>query len=196
MLHGPAETTASPARPLAPHASELKVPAAGEYRHILIPTSLEKVDRPAVMLGLQMAAAYQAKATLLHILPAGETSNSVHWLDALDNLNRAMMTPGREVLSGQRLVDATRTRIREYLDQEIPATLRSSLEIHVECRLGEVAEEITKFADAQGVDLTILCCEPTTWGLPILPSTVRRILQLSQKRVIMVRPDTVAQAAG
>lgn len=195
MLHGPADITVSPPRPLAPHATDLKIPA-GEYRHILIPTSLERVDRPAVMVGLQMAAAYRARATLLHVLPAVEPSNSVHWLDALDNLNRALMTPGREALSGPRLVDSTRTRISEFLDQEIPSPLRSSLEIHVECRLGEVAEEITKFADTQGVDLTILCCEPTTWGLPILPGTVRRILQLSQKRVILVRPDTVAQAAG
>jgi nucleotide-binding universal stress UspA family protein len=166
---------------------------SSEYSHILIPTGMQRRDLPAVLLGLQMAAALNAKATVLHVAPMPEPTNPLHWLDAIENLHRAMAHPGKPASADEvkELLEESRTRVRAYLEREIPVHLRTQVDIDVECCLGDVADEILRFASVESVDLVVLSSRLSRWWLPVVPPRVHRMLQRMRKRVIVVRPDTV-----
>ena len=52
--------------------AEAKAPVPAVYRHILIPSGLDQRDRSAVLFGLELAAAYRSRVTLLHVITPPE----------------------------------------------------------------------------------------------------------------------------
>lgn len=162
------------------------------YRHILVPTNLAASDVPALMLGMELAALHGATLAVLHVLPDGNPEYSVDWLAAIDRLHRALdQTNGS--LRSQGSHDAAqqaRSRIKHFIEQEVPAPLRDVVEVHAECRSGDTADKIAQFAEQAAADVVIMSSGLSRWWLPILPATVRRVLQLARRPVILVRPDT------
>jgi nucleotide-binding universal stress UspA family protein len=154
------------------------------YAHILIPTTLSASEHPAVRLGLQLAAGHETRVTLLHVLPFEASPTSVHWMDAIDKLHRALSPDLRSPAN----VAAVPPKIWEFLQREIPDQLRSGVDIHAEGRQGDFAEEVVRFAARSGVDLIILCTELSWNWLPVLPPQARRVLQLARQRVALVGP--------
>lgn len=120
--------------------------------HILVPVRLDASERESVSLALGMAAAHRARVTLLHVLTAFEAP-SAHWLDAIDNLQRALDGHSRDTAPAIRMREA---EIREFLEREIPAAKRAAVDVAVACRVGDVATEIVRAAKDLAADLIVL----------------------------------------
>ena len=170
--------------------------ADGRYVHILVPTSLARTERPALLWGAQTAAAHDARLSVLHVLPPFDESGSIHWLDGLDNLHRALSGSGGPPRRGtatpqdrRAAVEAWRHRVREFVEGLVPAALRQGVDLRAELSVGEVADEIARFADDEGVDLMILSSDLRRGWLPILPARLRQILKLTRTPSAVVRPD-------
>jgi len=163
--------------------------------HILVPTALVPRDRAALLLGLRLAA-QQARVTVLHVAPPLEPPNSVHWLDAIDNLHRAMAEPraAPAACSVDEAMQRACARIRADFERMVPASLRYSAQVRAACRVGDTATEIARFAEKEAVDLVILSGVPSAWRLPFWPSVSRRVLQRTTRPVVFVRPETAALA--
>jgi nucleotide-binding universal stress UspA family protein len=162
--------------------------------HILIPTALKPRDRAAILMGLQMASAGNSKVTLLHVIlkeasafPADDPSISVHWLEAIESLHRALSR--KRTVDSLKALQGARDRLAAFLDEEIPTPLWRRVDWRLECGRGDVAEEIVRFAAAESVDLLILSSELSQWRLPIVPSRVHRVLQQARCRVMVVKPE-------
>ena len=162
---------------------------AGRYRHILVPNGLADYERPALKLGAEMAALQRAALTVLHVQPAIDDLSSVHWLDAIDRLHQALDQSGGSQKHGRDADAHARQQIKKLLEQELPAQGRDGLVVHVECRTGDVADQITQFADETSVDLVIMSTGRSRWWLPVLPASVRRVLRRAHQQVILVGPD-------
>jgi len=153
-------------------------------------------EREALRLALRMAAVYEAKLTLLHVVPPDDERRSVHWLDAIDDLYGALSRPNR-YFSNPASNDphlAARTDVSTFLASEAPAVLREAVSIAVECRTGDVASEIVRFADDARADLIVLCGEPPQWGLPLWPGLVRSVFHMTRKQIVLVRPCSTSAA--
>jgi len=197
MLHETTDTRPSSNGVLPLGLRSSPVTDGTECSHILIPTALTRREHSAVMLGLQMAAALNAQATLLHIVPIAEQTNSLHWLDAIERLQRTMLHPSGEPPALDRLtiLEQSRAKVVTYLEREVPQHLRSRTRMRVECCLGDVADEILRFAAAESVDLVILSSGLSRWWLPVVPARVHRVLRQLRNRVIVVRQDKADRPA-
>lgn len=160
--------------------------------HILIPLAIRGGELPVVILGLQIAAATKARVMLFHVAPlskcrppSSEFSTSWHWLDAIDRLNRASLARGE-----LQAIEHFRERLEAYFKTEVPESIQALAEVQMEVRVGDVAEEIVRFATESSVDLVILSSELSRWRLPILPPRTYRMLQQMHKRVIVVRLES------
>ncbi len=163
---------------------------AGRYRHILVPNGLADHELPALRLGAEMAALQRAALTVLYVRHAVDDRSSVHWLDAIDQLHQALDQSGGSQKRGSHDADAqARQQIKEILDQELPAQGCDGLEVRVECRTGDVADQIAQFADETSVDLVIMSTGRSRWWFPVLPASVRRVLRHARHQVILVGPD-------
>lgn len=169
----------------------------GNYEHILVPTNFDPRERPAVMLALQMALACQAKVTLLHVLAPAEPPRSTHWLDAIDNLYDALSRPrGQTQMAAlMQAIESTRARISAFLEAEIPLEIRRDLDIRTECRSGETATEVARFADENEVDLMILSSDRSTRRFFFRRQLSKEILRLARQPVILVHPHVSDQVA-
>ncbi len=189
MLHDSSQNRHMLSHFVPAHQPRRQIIKSQKLSHILIPTALLPSEHPAVSLGLQIASTVGAMATFLHIVPrpsVNEPSNPWNWLDALDNLHQSL----NPVVSTQaRLahLEETRGRVTDYLERELQGYLQSETEIEVECREGDVTEEILRFAATESVDLVILSSSLHYWGLPFVPPRIQRLLQQMNKRVIVVR---------
>ena len=185
MLNGTATVATSIPNVVGEPQPKFKVRERTDIAHILVPLSLNENDRPALTLGLQLAAAHRADITLLHVLPPEETPGSVHWLSAIDNLHQSLSNPTRPKAP---TVDEARAAIQAFFVREAADHLRDSVQVRTECRVGDPASEIVRFAEHESVDMVILATELTTWGLPIWPGLVRSVLGNTRKQVVLVRP--------
>lgn len=176
----------------------------GDYSQILAPTTLSPDERPAILLGFQLAAATGARLTLLHVLPdvepvtnGAERNGSLHWLEAIDNLHQALRT-GRVLSRPARLkrLEQFRGRLAEFAEEQVPACLRLETNVRFECLSGDVVEEIARYAVAESADLVILTSRLSCWKLPVVPSRLHRVLQRLHSRVIVVRPDGKPRTAA
>ena len=170
----------------------LTSPTESPIAHILVAVRIDQREREAVKLALRMAAAQRARVTLLHVVAPVELT-SMHWLDAIDNLHRAVSRQSRDQLSE---VDQGRSHLSDFLDREIPRELREPLDLQVECRVGDVATEIARFADEQSVDLVFLCDRPSGWRPSIWSSLSQRIVQLNSKPIVFARPQAKQNGNG
>lgn len=160
------------------------------YAHILIPVHLTRRDQTALLLGLQMAHAFQGQVTVLHVLAPQEQPSSMHWLDAIDDLHRSLSRERHR--SDLTSVQRGQEEVTAFLDRELPAGMRRAADIRVECRIGDPANEIARFADEQA-DLVLMSEQRTVWRLPLWPSMARRVLQRTLKPVLLVHPQPKAR---
>lgn len=156
-------------------------PAAGPLAHILVPVRLDASERDAVSFALRMAAAHGARVTLLHVLtPLG--TPSAHWLDAIDNLHRALDGHPRDTAPAIRTSESA---ILEFLEREIPADAREAVDIHVECRVGDVATEIARATHELAADLVVLRRHPARWRRSHLSELTNRVVQLGSIPIML-----------
>lgn len=167
--------------------SESQSPSASlpQRLHVLLPIRGDRRERDATMLALQMAAGCRAKVTLLHVLAPPEQTSTVHWLDAIESLHRGLSGPRR---TDAKSLEKTRAEMLAYVEREIPADLRKSLDIQSECRIGDVAEEIARCANDRPVDLVIVCAARSRWRWPWWSRISQRVVSLTRKPVILVHP--------
>lgn len=162
------------------------------YSHVLVPMTLDATqDRAALPLAAEIALLHRAKLTFLHVLPGIISENSMHWLDAIDGLHLALEQANSNRPGERRLSPTERVRreIKTLVDREGPAELLGGLQIEFECRVGEPADMIVKFAAEAGVDLIVMSSGPSRWWMSGLSGRVRRVLSLTQKQVIVARRD-------
>jgi len=160
------------------------------YAHILIPVRLTGEDQTALFMGLQMAHAFHGKLTVLHVLAPQELPNSMHWLDAIDDLHRTLSR--ERVRLDLTSIQRGREKVLTFLDRELPAGM-SRADIRAECRIGDVAQEIARFAE-QSADLVLMSEQRSGWRFSLRPSMARRVLQRTHKPVLLVHPQPKAQA--
>jgi nucleotide-binding universal stress UspA family protein len=159
--------------------------------HVLVPISLSDDGAAALRLATQMAASGQGTLTLLYVCPPSDDRNPVHWLDAIDRLHEALDGAMGEAVApseGNPVLAARSAAWAIYLEA-VPEALRLAVNIRVACRIGDFADQVARYADDSDADLVVIPCRPSRWWLPILPAQVRRVLQLTQKQVVLVRPD-------
>lgn len=159
------------------------------YKHIVVPTSLSATDRPAMQLGLEMARMHRAQLSVLHVLPAGDHENSLHWLDAIYRLHESLSGQSPTVTDREQSAALVRRRIESFFDREFPEFQYGSAAVQFEFRTGEVADGIARFVNDTGADAVVMSSRHSRWWRPLLPSRVRRVLQLTHQQVILVRPD-------
>lgn len=159
--------------------------------HILIATRMDASERDAVIFALRMAAAQRARVTLLHVVAPVEPS-SVHWLDAIDQLHRALAAESHKSATA---LDQARSDLAAFWERELPYEFRNTVEMHTECRIGDVATQIARAADELAVDLICLCDRPSRWYLPLFPGLTQQILRLSSKPIVFARPQVQHNSA-
>lgn len=162
------------------------------YRHILVPTSLAPRERPAIRLGLQLAAAHQAKVTFLHVVPPAPVTPSLHWLDAIDNLWDTLARPANveQPADGIAALTTSRQKACVFLAQTVHLDLDHAPHVDVQCRQGDVSGEIARFADKGDVDLVILSWPANSRRQPDKAKRALQLLQLTPKQVVLVPHDT------
>ena len=138
---------------------------SGAKRHVLVPIRLEPAYREGVILALEMATVCHAvTVSLLHVLPPeSEESASFHWLSAIDKIHKPESLVNGSTLS---TIDRGRREIAKLIENDIPASLRTALEFRVECRIGEPAAEIARYANEQAVDVMLLASERSVCACP------------------------------
>lgn len=201
MIHEHVPTAAVAGSGRRTHTTAEPHAVASRYRHILVPTLLDPADRAALLQGLELAALHGATLGVLYLSPDDE-ANSFNWLDAIDRLHRPTGDGARTDAAGDALDDSALedelacARVKEFLERELPAALLERVEIRIDLRSGDPGDAITRFADAAAADLIVLSSGPSRWWLPSLPAAVRRVLQQSQREVLIVRPDVTPTRTG
>lgn len=156
--------------------------------HILIPVvGLDRSERPAVVLGLQLAAANQARATILHVAQPLEPPSPAHWLDAIDRLHRAWSPPGVKPIADVADLEKRRAEAEGFVDQATTEALRKSATPRIECRVGELVEQVDRFARDQGADLIVIAHARTRWALPVYPRLARKLAGRNGCSVLIVQ---------
>jgi len=156
-------------------------PAAGALVHILVPVRMDASERQAVSLALRMAAAHRARVTLLHVLRRVEPP-SAHWLDAIDNLHRALDGHSRDPGAAIR---ERESELRAFLEREIPVDARDAVDIHFECRVGGVATEIVRATRELAADLVVLRRHPARWRRSLPFGATNRVVQLGSIPIML-----------
>jgi nucleotide-binding universal stress UspA family protein len=173
-------------------SGQSRLASEARIAHILVAIRLDAAERDTVAMALRMASIHRAKVTLLHVLEPLER-NSFHWLDAIDNLHRALSGASHDAASA---IEKGRTDLKTFLEREIPREARGMLDIQVECRIGDVAAEIAGFAAAHGADLVLVGNSPSMWRPPFWPRLSQRILSLTPRPVLLVNPKSESAVNG
>lgn len=168
-----------------PHATTRRrpriVPAAGAFTHVLVPVRVDASERRVVSLALHVAAAHRARVTLLHVLEPFDPP-SAHWLDAIDNLHRALGGQDRDTGSAIR---ERESEMRAFLEREIPADVRKGVDIDVECRVGDVVTEILRATRERAADLVVLRRNPARWHRPLSFGLANRLARLGSTPIML-----------
>ncbi len=183
QFHGAGGSTSVVTKPPAVAFSHRQWLPHSTIGHVLVATRLDPRDRDAVTFALNLAAGHRARVTLLHVAEPVE-SRSFHWLDGIDRLHHALSHQRCAELS---VVNNVRANLTSYLQREVPADLRDSLDIDVECRIGAVATEIANFVNSQNVDLVVLCDRLSMWRLPFFPSLSQQIVRQCSQPVVFAQ---------
>lgn len=165
-------------------------PTLQRYSHILVPCRLNDADQAALTLGAEIACRHGARLSILHVSPVLDDGPSVHWLDAIDRLYRAL--DNRSVTTAERSSDLPERpgkQLGQFVYQHIPQQLRSSLDLDCISLRGDTASSIARYANDSDVDLVIMSCRIPRWWQSALPSTVQRVMRLTQKQILSIRPE-------
>jgi nucleotide-binding universal stress UspA family protein len=160
------------------------------YSRILIPTRLLEREREAVRLAMQLSTPGHPQITLLHVLPETARRQSLHWLDAIDNLHEAVSRPANSPpLSGdQQSIERWRQSALKFFGGELAHADAGLVNVRAECRWGDAGAEIARYAKDAAVDLVILTSGRRWSWLPGVQSYVQSALEETGSHVIVVRP--------
>jgi nucleotide-binding universal stress UspA family protein len=147
-------------------------------------------------MGLQLAAKCRSTVTLLRVLSSHEQPNVKRGFAALDYLFESawFLQDARPRCTVSECIELARAEAMAFVSREIPAEALLLSKIRVECRTGDVALEIARFAEEADVDLVVLAAPRPSWGLAILPAPARRVLRLTVRPVVLVRPASRRRA--
>jgi hypothetical protein len=162
-------------------------------QHILIPITLSEIDRPAIRMGLQTAAATQAQVTILHSRPMPVETLTRNWLDSIDRLHHSLSSPGAADIKS--LVQAANNQLTAFVDSAGVSSLLARIEVILVSRPGDFCEEVLRFARTRPTDVVILPGELLQGWLPVVPSRLRQKLQQLGKRILAVWPEMTDHAA-
>lgn len=167
------------------HAEQANPAEAPAQTHILVPVRVDGSDEDWRM-AIEMAASLRpgARITLLHVLPplTNAPDRSFHWLDAIERLHK----PNGHVKVND--IEKTRQTLAARLETILPTTRRALMTLTTECRIGEPAAEIARFANEQSVDLVVLCERRSRWRWPLWPRLSERVLRMTDRPVMLVDP--------
>jgi len=162
------------------------------YNHILVPCGLnDEVNISTLNLAVELAKGHEARLTILNVSPVLDDGLSVHWLDAIDRLYRAL--DNRPVTTGGQYSDSTERpgkQLAQFVYQHVPQQLRSSLDLHCISLSGDAANMTARYANDTDVDLVIMACRIPKWWHSALSSTVQRVMRLTRKQILLIRPET------
>lgn len=158
-----------------------KVPA-----HILVPIRLDPPPQESLRMGFDLAAGYRPDpvVTVLHVLPPAADFSSVHWLDAIDRLHHAFSPATGAILE---VLDQARRMLSDLVERTVPKSRHQALRLRCVCLMGEPAAEIARYAHDHSVDLVLLCKERKARLWPFRTSLTKRILQKSEKPVVLLQ---------
>ena len=155
--------------------------------HILIPITLSENDRPAIRLGLQMAAATQAQVTIMHVGPFPVAGPSRNWLDSIDHLHHSLNGAGAADI--RTLIQSAANQLSAFVHSCGVSSLLAQSEVTLLSRPGDFCDEVLRFARTQPTDLVVLPGELLQGWIPVVPSRLRRKLQQLGKRLLAVWPE-------
>jgi len=154
--------------------------------HVLVPVCLDPSERGALMEALELVAGYRrgAKVTLLHVIES--KPDPIHdpfdWLSPLRRLQHELARRSRL----ESALKAARRSIETLVNGDLPRQLHGLLEIRSECRVGEPATEVVRFANEQSVELVVLCFHRSERGWSHWPLQSDRIATMIQAPVVLV----------
>jgi len=157
-------------------------PAAPVAGHVLVPFHQYDVAGELTT-ALEIAASLRpgALVTLLRVLSIQPepVERSFHWLDAIERLHRERKRCQDDVL------EKARAALVPWIEQEVPARFRGALTLRAECRAGDPADEIARFANEQSVDLVVLTGERDRSRWMFWRPLFDRVLRLTDRPVII-----------
>lgn len=179
---------------------------AADCATILVPTELSDGEAPAITMGWELAAARQARLTLLSVMPSppalppdAHPDDSVHWLEGIERLYAALdhLSLQRATLLRmmQTQLQAAQEQLNAFCERQIPPRIRERVDIQLEVRTGDFASEVQTFIATQPVDLVILTSRLSWWRLPLVPSKTHRLLQGLRTQFLVVSPDASSSPA-
>ncbi|QDT54455.1 hypothetical protein Pan44_24880 [Caulifigura coniformis] len=181
---------ALPASSVRPQPFDGADAPGGEAVHILVPVTLAERDFASVRMGLQMAAGTQARLTLLHVAEEEPENHSRNWLDAIDQLHARLdggLAPVRR--------EVTTESLQTYFSPLLTPSILAKTQPNFVARMGEFSDEVSRFAETQGVDLVVLSGDLLQGWIPMFPTKLRRKLQQLGKRVLAIWPEESGRAA-
>jgi nucleotide-binding universal stress UspA family protein len=187
MQSGPKPERFQPGRFRSLHFPLQHSACESRHRHILVPTSLDVADRPALLLGFELASLHDAVLTALHV-PAQQLDpdDDANGLDAIGLLHSVVDEFFRAPGAGKPPAPARRG-FDKFVEDIVPQRLLDAVHWQGECRGGKAAETIAAYANESAADLVILSARPFRWWLPFALSTERMIERRSRANVIVIR---------
>ncbi len=147
------------------------------YQHILGATDFSEHGDLALRSAAELAAASQAKLTVIHVLPEPQAPSP-------------LMPRYYDVHTDQRRVAEAEAAARKALEERVPeAAERAGIEIAVEVRVGDPATEILAAEAHLHPDLIVLSTHGRR-GLSrwIMGSVAERVMASAKADVLAVRP--------
>jgi nucleotide-binding universal stress UspA family protein len=140
---------------------------------ILIATDGSASSAEAVDFGVELAAEHEAKVIFVHVAPA---------LDVLSSAGYGMVAAIPRVL--HELTEADHAALEDA--EQVAA--RAGVEARSELLVGNAADEIVAYADAQGADMIVIGSRGHgTLASVLIGSVSRRVLSESKRPVAIVR---------
>jgi len=141
---------------------------------ILLPLDGSKAGEAAVHYVGELMSRLEVEVILFGVVPAGQHIRTVGGLDY--------------ILFPEQHLESVKTEAREYLDKAYRRLKRRKGEVRIELRVGDIAQEIIKFADGKNVDLIAISSHGHS-GIEkwVFGSIANKVVQASNAPVLLVR---------
>jgi len=141
---------------------------------ILLPLDGSKAGEAAVHYVGELMSRLEVEVILFGVVPAGQHIRTVGGLDY--------------ILFPEQHLESVKAEAREYLDKAYRRLKRRKGEVRVELRVGDIAQEIIKFAYGKNVDLIAISSHGHS-GIEkwVFGSIANKVVQASNAPVLLVR---------
>ena len=172
------------------------------FNHLLVPTDLSEPANHALRCAIEEATVHRAKLTLLHVLPAGASTDVYYVTGGPAPGPQA----GFDVVAGGRVAGYLRsepTVVRRDPNEDALTRLRDLMpeSFHgdwtAEVAAGPAADTIVRIAQERGADLIVMGTHGRT-GLQhvLLGSVAEKVVRLAPCPVLTVRHQAAAAGEG